>query len=197
MQDALRERYRQAVQRRLQAAPERVQQALRARLPAPADESPSAVRPGPLAPPVAARAGPAPTPASLRAASRRVPPPTPLGQLHQHIADASGHGAALRPELRSAQAFRETWAHICAEDEVVQAVQRGPENPGPLNSHTLVLRSLRLMSELSPDYLRRFMAHADTLLWLEEASPWLKPAQAGKAGKPGRSAKAAKGRPAR
>lgn len=180
-QDALRARYHEALQRRLQGAPERVQLALRARLPAPTDEPPAAVQPGPAAPPVSTSTSPAP--AAARAASRRAPPPTPLGRLHQHIAEASGHGAALRPELRSAQAFRETWARICAEDEVVQAVQRGPENPGPLNSHTLVLRSLRLMSELSPDYLRRFMAHADTLLWLEEASPWLKPAAAAGKGK--------------
>lgn len=170
--DALRERYHEALQRRLQSAPERVRQALLARLPAPPDEAPA----------VAPSASSAPPAAAPRAPSRRAPP-TPLGLLHQHIAQASGHGAALRPDLRSAQAFRETWARICAEDEVVQAVQRGPENPGPLNSHTLVLRSLRLMSELSPDYLRRFMAHADTLLWLEEASPWLRPAAAAGKGK--------------
>jgi hypothetical protein len=33
----------------------------------------------------------------------------------------------------------------------------------------LVLRSLGLMRDISPDYLNRFMAHVDTLLYLEEA----------------------------
>jgi hypothetical protein len=33
----------------------------------------------------------------------------------------------------------------------------------------LVLRSLGLMRDISPDYLNRFMAHVDTLLCLEEA----------------------------
>jgi hypothetical protein len=33
----------------------------------------------------------------------------------------------------------------------------------------LVLRSLGLMRDLSPDYLNRFMAHVGTLLCLEEA----------------------------
>jgi hypothetical protein len=32
-----------------------------------------------------------------------------------------------------------------------------------------VLRTLALMRDLSPDYLRRFLSHADTLLWLEQA----------------------------
>jgi len=33
-----------------------------------------------------------------------------------------------------------------------------------------VLRSLSLMQEVSPDYLRRFLSHVDTLLWLEQAT---------------------------
>ncbi|HSW05521.1 DUF2894 domain-containing protein, partial [Aquabacterium sp.] len=37
-------------------------------------------------------------------------------------------------------------------------------------SHALVLRSLTLMRELSPDYLSRFMSHIDALLWLEQAN---------------------------
>jgi hypothetical protein len=101
--------------------------------------------------------------------SERVPL-SPLAELNQHIAGFSPPGA----ELRSVQAFRESWARISTENEVTNAVQRGPENAGPLNSHMLVLRTLGLMRELSPDYLRRFMAHADTLLWLEQASAQLK-----------------------
>jgi hypothetical protein len=45
-----------------------------------------------------------------------------------------------------------------------------------------VLRTLGLMSELSPHYLRRFLAHTETLLWLEQAQAQLKPAAAGKGG---------------
>jgi hypothetical protein len=46
---------------------------------------------------------------------------------------------------------------------------QAPQNAGPINSHMLVLRSLGLMRDISPDYLNRFMAHVDTLLCLEEA----------------------------
>ena len=71
--------------------------------------------------------------------------------------------------MKSVRQFSEVWSKISAEQQVVQALHRGPENAGPLNSHKLVLRSLSLMRALSPDYLRRFLSHADTLLWLEQA----------------------------
>jgi len=106
-----------------------------------------------------------------------------LAQLNRHIATVTGQAQATRGELRSAQAFRESWERLHAADAVHEALQRGPENPGPLNPHELMLRTLRLLSELSPDYLRRFMAHADALLWLDEASALLKAAPAGKAKK--------------
>lgn len=162
--DAVHAHYVAALTRRLEAAPEAVQRVLRAKLPVAAQvEADAQETVAPAAPPRRPRA----------------PPPrplTPLGRLNQHIASATQAPGSVagRPELRSAQAFRETWSRLCAEDEVVQAVQRGPENAGPLNSHMLVLRTLGLMRELSPDYLRRFMAHADTLLWLEQASAQLK-----------------------
>jgi hypothetical protein len=66
--------------------------------------------------------------------------------------------------------FTEVWSKISAEQQVVQALHRGPENAGPLNSHRLMLRSLSLMQSLSPDYLRRFLSQMDSLLWLEQAS---------------------------
>ena len=106
---------------------------------------------------------------------------TPLTRLNRHIETATGnvapanadgalHGTGhARAELKSVHRFREAWSRICAEDELDQAIGRGPENAGPLNSHMLVLRSLMLMRELSPDYLRRFLSHADSLLWLDQA----------------------------
>lgn len=116
--------------------------------------------------------------------------PSPLAVLNAHIAQASqaaaGGPAHTRadpwPELRSAQRFRETWERLVAEETVVKATHRAPDNAGPLNSHMLVLRTLGLMRELSPHYLRRFLSHTETLLWLEQAQGQLKPAVAGKGG---------------
>jgi hypothetical protein len=116
--------------------------------------------------------------------------PSPLAALNAHInqarqAAAGGpvpNHAGPWPELRSALRFRETWERLGAEQTVVQAAHRAPDNAGPLNSHMLVLRTLGLMSELSPHYLRRFLSHTETLLWLEQAQGQLKPAVAGKGG---------------
>ena len=85
--------------------------------------------------------------------------------------------------MKSLRQFKDTWARMAAEDDVKQAIERGPRNAGPLNSHQLVLRSLRVMRDVSPDYLRRFMTHLDALLWLDQLSH--KPTAAeGKPGKP-------------
>jgi hypothetical protein len=70
-------------------------------------------------------------------------------------------------DMKSVRQFSEVWSKISAEQQVVKALQRGPENAGPLNSHRLMVRSLSLMRALSPDYLRRFLSQMDSLLWLE------------------------------
>lgn len=117
-----------------------------------------------------------------------------LAQLNQSLGmprHSAGGGdpfavdSAPLPALKSVHQFSKAWSHIAAEQQVVQALHRGPENAGPLNAHKLVLRSLSLMRTLSPDYLRYFMAHMDTLLWLDQASH--KPATA--APRPARKAR--------
>ena len=60
------------------------------------------------------------------------------------------------------------------EDEIRDAVARAPENAGPLNSHRLALRALALMQALSPDYLRHFVTHAESLMWLDGAQDQLR-----------------------
>lgn len=110
-----------------------------------------------------------------------------LGQLNQYIESASSNAGQVEVSkspkaaaptrstaLKSVQRFRETWALISAEAEVDQAKHRAPENAGPLNAHNLVLRTLGLMRELSPDYLRRFMDHTESLMWLDQAVVQLK-----------------------
>lgn len=72
-------------------------------------------------------------------------------------------------ELASARRFRRAWDSHQLHDRVEQAVSRRPANAGPLNSHVLVLQSLDLMRELSPAYLRRFLAHVESLQWLDRA----------------------------
>ena len=73
-------------------------------------------------------------------------------------------------DLKSVRGFSEVWTKIAADQQVVQAVHRGPDNAGPLNSHRLMLRSLTLMRSLSPDYLGRFLAQMEALLWLDQVN---------------------------
>ena len=113
-------------------------------------------------------------------------PEAPLAVLNRYIRDVTeiaGEDAEaaplaatgeLWPELKNAQRFKEAWSRISADDAVELAIDRGPEGAGPLNGHKLMLRSLTLMRELSPDYLRHFLSHAESLLWLDRAYGRLK-----------------------
>ncbi len=75
-----------------------------------------------------------------------------------------------QPSLGTVRRFADAWSRLAAQQQMVQAVQAGPENAGPLNSHRLLLRSLSLMRELSPRYLRRFLAQMDALVLLDRAA---------------------------
>lgn len=72
--------------------------------------------------------------------------------------------------LKSYQLFRETWAKHYSDKLVSDAVRKLPENPGPLNSQMLITRSLMILRNLSPNYLKRFIFYIDTLRWLENAT---------------------------
>ncbi len=124
---------------------------------------------------------------------------TPLTELNQYILQATQHDTAQtkpggRParELKSVRRFRETYSKIAAVQQVERALVRAPENAGPLNSHMLVLHSLALMRGLSPDYLRRFMSHVDTLLWLDQANQKPAPAEVKAAARRGQGSRAKK-----
>jgi len=170
--DPVRLRYLQVLAQRAATAPEAVRPVLTARL----DTALKDLEANP-------RATPAPSarvPATRSAA--------PLAELNRYLRDL--HQRAARPapdaappagdesthrELASVTRFRETWSRIAAEDQVAAAVERGPANAGPLNSHMLVLRTLARLRDLSPDYLRRFLSQVETLQWLEQASQRLAP----------------------
>lgn len=74
------------------------------------------------------------------------------------------------PELKTLDYFRETWSTVSTERQLRQALDQVPRNAGPLNSSSLVHRSLLLMQELSPAYLRQFLSYMDALSWMEQMS---------------------------
>ena len=98
--------------------------------------------------------------------------PSPLSALLRDMAAPSadrplspgGHGRMDKPHIVQ---FRQQLGKISVQKQVTQAIAQAPQNAGPINSHMLVLRSLSLMRDLSPDYLNRFMGYVDTLLFLD------------------------------
>lgn len=184
----------EALSRRLSAQPEAVRRILQARLEAAVAEY--AVR-------VAAAA---PVAVNVRGLHSFAAGSEPLVQLNRSIrsarpADAAAlHGESQQPdELASVRRFRRAWSASRSQQQVAQAALRKPANAGPLNSHALVLDSLELMRELSPDYLRRFLLHVESLQWLEQAREQAPPQRAApaartRAGKPAAPARRGRGK---
>ena len=71
-------------------------------------------------------------------------------------------------DLQAKRALEDDWHKSNAEKLVAQLIAQGPENPGPLNPHTLAIKALSHMRDLSPHYLYRFISYIDTLLWLDK-----------------------------
>jgi hypothetical protein len=74
------------------------------------------------------------------------------------------------PELEVLDYFREVWTKLSTEKQFLQALAQVPGNAGPLNSSSLVHRSLSLMRELSPGYLQQFLSYVDALSWMEQVN---------------------------
>lgn len=92
-----------------------------------------------------------------------VPPPIPVPVTPTVIST----GDAFE-DLDVLEYFRETWSKLSTDGNLRQSLAQVPENAGPLNSSHLVHRALSLMHDVSPDYLRHFLRHADALSWLED-----------------------------
>lgn len=163
--DPTRFHYLQALERRMQAQPPAVQHLLQARLQAAIDD-------------YGTRAGTGAAPPST---ALRIATGSPLAQLNRELAACAQADAdhvrtsesTSTSEMKSVRQFSEVWSKISAEQQVAQALNKAPEQAGPLNSHKLMLRSLGLMRGLSPDYLRRFLSQMGSLLWLDQTNTHL------------------------
>lgn len=175
----------EALSRRLPAQPEAVRRILQARLEAAVAD-------------YAVRLAAAPAPAgNVRGLHPAAAGSELLAQLNRSIRSARPADVAALPgesqqpdELASVRRFRRAWSASRSQQQLAQAALRKPANAGPLNSHALVLDSLELMRELSPDYLRRFLLHVESLQWLEQARGQAASQRAAPAGK-ARAAKSA------
>lgn len=82
---------------------------------------------------------------------------------------ANGLTAGQSTDLKSIRLFGSTWSKLRVDQQLTNAVAQAPRNAGPLNSHALVLQSLKRMRDISPDYLEQFSSYLEALLWLEQA----------------------------
>jgi hypothetical protein len=89
-------------------------------------------------------------------------------QTPAHVKSRLDGDFGTKTELKSVRYFRNTWSKLSVDKQVKQALGQAPKNAGPINSHRLVLDSLALMRDISPDYLNRFVSYVDTLLCLDQ-----------------------------
>ncbi|MCO8593648.1 DUF2894 domain-containing protein [Burkholderia multivorans] len=148
-----------ALERRAAALDGDARALLDARLAALADEYAQLVARTPVqAEPDAPQAHAAPAHASSRGA---------LAGLVERLArDEQADRRGIDPEL--VDYFRATWAKVRTEQQYRQSLDQVPRNAGPLNSNSLVHRSLSTMRELSPAYLQQFLSYVDALACLED-----------------------------
>jgi len=116
---------------------------------------------------IVTRAGEAATASEPPQASAQAPARGALGGLVEQFArDAQADRRGVDPEL--IDYFRTMWSKVRTEQQYRQSLDQVPRNAGPLNSNSLVHRSLATMRELSPEYLQQFLSYIDALAWLED-----------------------------
>ena len=69
--------------------------------------------------------------------------------------------------LRAARKFERTRQRHAKRKAVAIALERRPENPGPLNPHMLAVKILSELQDVSPDYLERYVSFVDALVSLD------------------------------
>ncbi|WP_395700250.1 DUF2894 domain-containing protein [Aquabacterium sp.] len=120
--------------------------------------------------PGAAVAGHGPLAELVRQLAGTPPPPaTPLPGAPASPPTGGAAVPAAPVELKALRQHRRTWSRLHVERRLSQSKAQAPDQAGPLHSQALVVRTLSLMRELSPEYLEHFIAEVDTLLWLEDA----------------------------
>lgn len=191
--DPVRFRFIEAMVRRTAAQPDAARRVLGARITALLASYAEAVAHAPQQHSSASAAAPQPGPLSAltEALARHA-----AAQVDHDLPAGLGLPPSLSgpPELKSAQYFRSTWSRLSAQKRLTESLAQLPENAGPLNSHRLVHRAMSLMHEMSPEYLQKFMAHVEALMWLDRAQAASAPVSRGAGKATGKGATKARGK---
>jgi hypothetical protein len=82
---------------------------------------------------------------------------------------ANGHARSLSgSSLKSSVAYQKFQHQKRIDHFIDNALNETPENPGPLNPEILVIRLLKQINNLSPEYISRYVGYFETLQWLEQ-----------------------------
>jgi hypothetical protein len=92
----------------------------------------------------------------------------PLRQLTDQFTREAPNDRSTYPDIPALAELRQLWSTLRADSQLQQCVVHPPTDAGPLNSAALASRAIALMRELSPGYLRSFLAYVDDLAWLEQ-----------------------------
>ena len=109
--------------------------------------------------------------AAHTAALDKTPPAPSQPGLRDLVADLAREPSpqtAAYPDIPALADFRQLWSTLRADSQLQQSVAHTATDAGPLNSTALASRAIALMRELSPAYLRAFLAYVDDLAWLEQ-----------------------------
>jgi hypothetical protein len=107
-------------------------------------------------------------PAAAAEANATPPHSSPLRELVEQLARDTLPGRAAYPDVPALADFRRLWSTLRADSQLQQSIAHTAADAGPLNSTALASRAIALMRELSPGYLRPFLAYVDDLAWLEQ-----------------------------
>ena len=72
-----------------------------------------------------------------------------------------------REQLRALSMLQHAQWRRDVQASITLAMDTSPEEPGPLNSHMLVMKAFNTLDENAPEYLQHWVSYLNDLIWLE------------------------------
>lgn len=72
-----------------------------------------------------------------------------------------------REQLRAMSMLQHAEWRRDVQTSISLAMETSPEEPGPLNSHMLVMKAFNTLDVNAPEYLQHWVSYLNDLIWLE------------------------------
>lgn len=86
----------------------------------------------------------------------------------QQLASTTPTSTGSATTLKSSLAYQQLQEKQRIDQFIDKALQQTPENPGPLNPEVMVIKMIKQLYQLSPEYVGRYISYFETLRWLEK-----------------------------